>query len=100
MRRERRKEKQRLQKIQRKEVKAMAELFWSVFNLEMKDVPEIVAFALEYLFPGLEFILLHGAFLSCLVLLGIYLIDLNCRLWHYFHNRKKPIRVYPPKGKG
>ena len=37
----------------------MAELFWSVFNLEMKDLPEIVAFVLEYLFPGLEFILLH-----------------------------------------
>ena len=85
------------EKIQGKEVKSMAELFWSVFNLEMKDLPEIVAFVLEYLFPGLEFILLHGAFLSCLVLLGIYLIDLICRLWHYFHNRNKLIRLYPPQ---
>ena len=36
----------------------MAELFWSVFNLEMKDLPEIVAFGYDYLAPSLVLFLL------------------------------------------
>ena len=74
MRRERRKEKQRMQKIQGKEVIVMAELFWSVFNLEMKDLPEIVSFTFDYLGPSLVFFLLWFELLACTLLLGFYIM--------------------------
>ena len=75
----------------------MAELFWSVFNLEMKDLPEIVSFTLDYLGPSLVFFLLWVELLACTLFLGFYIIGLLCGLWHYFHNRNKPIRLYPPQ---
>ncbi len=75
----------------------MAELFWSVFNLEMKDLPEIVAFGYDYLAPSLVLFLLWFELLACTLLLCFYIIGLVGGLWHYFHNRKKPIRVYPPQ---
>lgn len=77
----------------------MAELFWGYFGLNMEDVPDLVSFAVHQLSPAVIFMCFLTLFLCCTLLLCFYFIGLVGGLWYYFHNRNKPIRVYPPKGK-